>query len=253
MFSPLLAFVCFASVAASDLMAFGDSWGTTGAPELARLAARKNFSFSDESTPGTTATFWARFPNSLKNKVDDAPDTKVIWHTIGGNDFIIKRQTGNPLPASEIVDNILADAATYLDPLFAAYPNMTVVGFGYEIFSWGTLEEEGRACNDQAEGIFGPECTADGLDKKCANEMWLNLHDVHRTLADKYTNYFTAEIMGTLQTAGGVPGASVGSPNLEEFSSPVYFEGGGCIHANDKGYYEIFDQLYNVFLQYNLV
>ena len=42
---------------------------------------------------------------------------------------------------------------------------------------WGTLEEEGQACDKQAERIFGPDCTADGLDKVCANEMWLNLHE----------------------------------------------------------------------------
>lgn len=235
----------------AELMAFGDSWGTTGAAELRNLGQRKGFTVDDQSIPGTTAAFWARRADALKEKVDDAPDTRVIWFTLGGNDFITKRQTMTPLPVEEIISSAFNDTQTVLDPLFEAYPDMIVVGFGYEIFSWGTAEEEGRACNQIAEGLFFPDCEdADGgLDKTCANELWLGLHGLHGLLADQYPeNYKRAEIIGALQSASGVPGAEIGQPVTSEFSDPMYFAGGGCIHANDLGYEVIFSALYDTVL-----
>lgn len=242
----LAATALLGGASGAELMAFGDSWGTTGAAELTKLGERENFTVDNQAIPGTTAAFWARRPDALKEKVDDAPDTRVIWFTLGGNDYITKRQTNTPMPVETIIESAYNDSQAVLDPLFKAYPDIVVVGFGYEIFAW-----EDGACSTIAEGLFFPDCEdADGgLDKTCANELWLGLHGLHGMLADRYPeNYKRAEIIGALQAASGVPGAGIGQPVISEFSDPKYFTGGGCIHANDLGYEVIFSALYDTVL-----
>ena len=39
---------------------------------------------------------------------------------------------------------------------------------------------------------------------------------------------------------------------MDEFSPSEYYRGGGCIHANDKGYAEVFKAHWDLFLQHHL-
>ena len=54
------------------------------------------------------------------------------------------------------------------------------------------------------------------------------------------------DLVGTLQAAGGVKGASTGHPVLSQ-PSPASLLEGNCIHANSKGFTAIFDALWDVY------
>ena len=123
-----------------------------------------------------------------------------------------------------------------------------------DILGYGSLLEEGLPCNLLGQALYFPDCTngLSGLNKTCANEQFMTLQVAHRKLAEIYPNYFAAEIIGATQVGGGVEGAEVGNPNMAEFSPSYLYRGGGCIHANDEGYYHIFEALYDKFLQFHI-
>lgn len=59
-------------------------------------------------------------------------------------------------------------------------------------------------------------------------------------------NHTAVNLIGSLQAAGGVEGASVGHPVLSQ-PSPASLLQGNCIHANDKGFTAIFENLYALY------
>ena len=86
----------------------------------------------NQAIGGTTARFWATIPNSLSNAVDENPDCKWVWLSIGGNDGIYGLALGRPI--EEVVEEAVNNTRKFLDPLFKNHPNVRVVQFGYFFF-----------------------------------------------------------------------------------------------------------------------
>ena len=126
----------------------------------------------------------------------------------------------------------------FLDPLFAAHPDVKVVQFGYTVLGYGNIRDEFLPCNLLAPAMY-TSCVDgfNGVNKTCANEEFLSLQLAVEQLSVIYPdNHVSVNIAGALQVAGGVESARIDSPNMGEFSPSEFFRGGGCIHANDAGY-----------------
>lgn len=74
---------------------------------------------------GTTAAGWARDKMALKEAVDNNPDAKYVWLTIGGNDSMPKLLSNTPIQS--ILDQLNVDSKIFLDELFKAHPHIKVV------------------------------------------------------------------------------------------------------------------------------
>ena len=59
----------------------------------------------------------------------------------------------------------------------------------------------------------------------------------------EYPNLKALDLVGTLQKAGGIPGADIGKPVWNK-NSPKEFMDVSCIHLNYEGYTFIFEALY---------
>jgi lysophospholipase L1-like esterase len=241
-----LPLLCCA-VQAADIIVFGDSWGTYGAVSFDKMAANHGLTVSNVAVSGSTAAEWAADPLSLKKVVDDNPDAKFVWLTIGGNDARPKMELG--LPIVEIVKAVLVDIQTFLDPYLKAYPSLKLVTFGYDVLFWGYL-----MCQGTGEKMFKPYCgPKTGADYiTCANQLFYAIQfQCTDVLARNYPNQvFSPNLLGSWQTAGGVPGAGIGKP-IDSVFSPNEFTGPTklCLHANDKGYDVIFTNLWDLFFK----
>ena len=72
------------------------------------------------------------------------------------------------------------------------------------------------------------------------------MEKVARTLpAGNKGRYTVVDLQGTLQKAGGVPGAAVGRPNNTAFSPSRFMA--DCIHANNEGFGLIFAALWDAY------
>lgn len=238
----VVALTCLAH--AEDVIVFGDSWGTEGATSFKNMMSSHNMTVKFHAIGGTTAEFWARTPNVLKNLVDKTPDAKYIWVTIGGNDAAPMLEEG--LPVDEITSKVLGWCEIFYDPLFEAHPDIKVVQFGYDILFWDyvldgcvlTANQIFKRCGKHSEANF----------TICANNLFYNLQHAVETLASKYEQLTSVNLLGSMQAAGNVPNATVGKPNSNyfspnEFTGPTRF----CLHANDKGFDAVFANLWDLY------
>jgi len=238
--------LCCAAQAA-DIIVFGDSWGTYGAVSFQNMATSHGLTVSNVAVSGSTAAEWAADPLSLKRVVDDNPDAKFVWLTIGGNDARPKMEKG--IPIAQIVKEVLVDIQTFLTPYLTAYPRLKLVTFGYDVLFWGYL-----MCQGTGEKMFMPYCGPKSGPNyiTCANQLFYAIQfQCTDVLALNYPNQvFSPNLLGSWQAAGGVPGAGIGKP-VDSVFSPNEFTGPTklCLHANDKGYDVIFANLWNLFFQ----
>jgi lysophospholipase L1-like esterase len=245
MFKSLCVASMVAAASAADIVVFGDSWGTFGRNQFRDRAAQDGLTVDNRAIGGTTANYWSRDVN--KNKLRDAvrenPDAKFVWLTIGGNDAIPKMAAR--VPREEIIQQVVNDTLTFIDPMLNEFPNVAIVGFGYEQLFWNT-----RSCTSLAQQIFW-ECPGNPVQPACANEIQMSLQDaVERTQAARPGRYFAVNLYGAMQVDAGVAGASVGSPNVNQYSSSVYQN--DCIHLNSAGYTVVFDALWDEFFSKRL-
>lgn len=187
---------------------------------------------------GTTAAFWARTPNRLRDFVRENEDAKFVWLTIGGNDALPKMAAR--VPIEEIIQTAVNDTKTFLDPLFADNDDIVVVGFGYEQLDWTA-----PACAIMARAIFW-ECEGGANNPVCVNQIQFNLQEAMDRLEAIYPGKFYSEnLYGSMQVAAGVSGASVGNPVLTQYADAEYMN--DCIHLNSAGYTIVFDALWDEF------
>jgi lysophospholipase L1-like esterase len=186
---------------------------------------------------GTTAGFWARTPNVLRNAVRDNADAKFVWLTIGGNDALPKMALRQPV--EQIIQTFVNDTQTFLDPLFADNANIVVVGFGYEQLDWTAL-----GCQAISTAVFW-ECDGFPRDPVCVNQLQFNLQIAMDRLAEIYPRFYSVNLYGSLQVAAGVNGASIGNPVLTQYADAKYMN--DCIHLNKDGYTIVFDALWDEF------
>jgi len=231
---------------AKDIVVFGDSWGTEGAPSFDKMASAHNLTVDNHAVAGSTAQQWAFTPNKLTNWVEGNPDAKYVWITIGGNDAAPALERGEAVDT--IVEHVKGWVRKFVDPLFKRVPNIKVVAFGYDILFWDYFE-----CIGMANQIFG-RCGKHGQANFtfCANDLFFNVQRAWEELSVEYTakgfSLTSPNLLGSFQAAGGVEGASVGKPNNNDFS-PNKFTGPTrfCLHANDEGFSHIFSNLWDVY------
>lgn len=116
---------------------------------------------------GTTAEYWARNPDSLLKRVQANPDCKWVWLSIGGNDGIYGLSDGEPI--EEVIARTINNTQVFLDPLFAALPNIQVVQFGYDIVDFG----HSTSCRNLGDDLF-PWCSTTACKN---NEMFKLQYD----------------------------------------------------------------------------
>jgi len=232
---------------AADIIVFGDSWGTYGAASFEKMARSHGLTVDNVAVSGSTAADWAADPTSLKRVADDNPDAKYVWLTIGGNDARPKMEKG--IPIAQIVKEVLVDIKIFLDPYLEAHPTLKMVTFGYDVLFWSYA-----MCQGTGEKMFRPYCGPKGGANyvTCANQLFYAIQfQCTDVLAQNYPGQvFSPNLLGSFQTAGGVPGAGIGKP-VDSVFSPVQFTGPTklCLHANDKGYDVIFANLWDLFFK----
>lgn len=234
--------VCFGA----DLVVFGDSWGTEGAPALKKMCAAHNLTISNHAVAGSTAQEWALVPNKLTQWVQQNPDAKYVWITIGGNDAAPMLQDGDSIDV--ITAKVSGWIKAFVDPLFAAVPKIKVVSFGYDILFWGYFE-----CIGEGDEIFARCGThTNKTFIPCANQLFYHIQDTLEGLEKEYTakgfSFTSPRMLGSLQAAAKIPGAKIGTPN-DAFFSPNQYTGVSrlCLHANDEGFGIIFNNLWDIY------
>jgi len=234
----LLLVLAAVTANAAKLIVFGDSWGTEGKRSLDKVLGHEhNITIDNVAVGGTTTKTWAAKPTFLRDTVAKNPDAKWVWLTIGGNDAKDELPRGTPI--AQLVSECINRTKIFLDPLFAAFPNIRVVQFGYDILTFS----KGIICPALGEIVL-PKCK---LNATCINTNFLQLQTGYVESLNKfYPNHDSLNILGTMQAAGGVPGASVGHPNLSRYS-PDNLMQTNCIHPNDAGFEFIFKQLWTMY------
>lgn len=234
-----LALMACTVVNAAQLIVFGDSWGTEGAASLqAVLGDQHGITIDNVAVSGSTAAEWAQQPNFLRDTVAQNPDAKWVWITLGGNDAKNELPFGVTIPT--VVEQCINNTQIILDPLFAAYPNIQVIQFGYDILTFS----KGFLCPIFGEAIF-PACQ---LNTTCINTQFTHLQtDYVEGMSKIYpNNHHSVDLRGTMQAAEGIPGASIGHPNLAYYSPDDLMQD-NCIHPNDKGFVYIFNALWDLY------
>lgn len=238
------------TASATALLAFGDSWAWLGYDQLRDVFGSHGIDTALEAIPGTPAAYWADIePHALVNAVDKA-NASHVYLSIGGNEFL----EGLPLKINilEIYAEMMRATGKIIDTLVAARPHVHVYHFGYEILNWegsaycrgfGDLELKGDP------PLFCPDST----NVTCMTHIqatWLQANFVD-LLARKYSSnphYHGLNLLGTLQVAGGVPGAEVGAPNWGRYSPAQYVRSEakldwGCVHLTPDGYTALYTEL----------
>ena len=234
---------------ASRLIVAGDSWGAYGGNDLQVVLTEhgSNLTVSNFAIGGTTAEFWSRIPNFLSDLVDEYPDTEYIWLSIGGNDVIdymsiCTLTNGIDTCVNEILPITLTNTRSFLDPLFKNHPTVKVIQFGYDIVNF----QMNGFCK-----ILGTDILHGCLDRpSCINPQMVKIQYLYvNNLTMYYDNHFALDLLGSLQTAGGIPYAYLTHPNLDEWS-PADLMMSNCIHpttGDNGGFQIIFNNMWDVF------
>ena len=231
----------------SKVLSFGDSWTYLGEAQLGKVLDRWGVKLSTEGIPGAPAEFWSLVaPNKLKKEVARTGAQAVVL-SVGGDDFLEGLPLG--LDKDKLLAEMLNSTAIILDALFAAHPDVHVYQWGYEILDWKASE----FCEGFGDSELKSCCCPRGWkDATCMNTYardYLQIKYVG-ALAERYAaqNYHGLNLLGTLQAAGGVPGASVGQPVLSEYSPPgsVINASGdpwACVHLTATGFHTMYVEL----------
>jgi len=230
----------WATTEAAQLVVFGDSWGTEGAASLNQVFGKQhNITIDNVAVGGTTAAEWAARPNYLRDIVARNPDARWVWLTIGGNDAQFELPMG--VPIERVLQELINRTSTFLTPLFKANPNIRVVQFGYDILTFS----KGLICPIMG-GFVLPACK---LNTTCINTQFIRLqHEYVENMDKLFPRHNSVDLLGTLQTAGHIPGASIGHPNLDHYS-PDNLMQDNCIHPNDQGFVYIFNALWDLYFK----
>lgn len=250
--------VCAASASVSaaaspKILLVGDSWAEKAGTPLAKVLEKHQSPLEvvNKGIGGSTAKQWAENKNSVKTLVDlhGGKDVEFVWVSVGGND------AQDELPGCQIaggskdecvqkcIDNLMVETKKFLDPVVEAYPDIKIFQFGYDILNFGQNLE----CIAMGTALF-PSCHDNA---ECINTEFVKIqHDYVEVLSQNYTQHTALNILGTLQHAGHDQAASVGNPDLKNWSPKNLMED-NCIHASQTGFGIIFEQIYSMYLEGN--
>jgi len=231
---------------AAQILLAGDSW-TGGSRQFIDVFSRNGDprSISNIGAGGSTCRGWAQ--GTLLNRLTSAvraSDVEQVWMICGGNDAMSELLFCTPQDTcvDNMINNMRTNMKTFIEASRAANPNVKIVGFGYDLFPFGAIH-----CNLISLGLF-PDC---GGEASCVNNVFSKFQWLYNELAETYDNFESVDIRGALQASQGIPGASVGNPNLDEFSPFDTFQI-DCIHPNSGGYDIIFSAFYEEYWRNNL-
>jgi|TARA_B110000208_G_C11657980_1_gene390527 lysophospholipase L1-like esterase len=250
MFVPL--FIAFHQTLAADIIIFGDSWASEGAAPFAKMLKDKGSALTSfgVGVSGTTAADWAKQPNAMRDAVRShgGDAVKYVWLTICGNDAkdtLPLCLEGKDKCIAKVVAQCTADALKFVAPALAAYPNLRVVQFGYDILGFG----KNLVCEALAVALI-PGCAG---NTTCFNSEFIKLQSDY---VDKFaaalpsglgSRFDAVRLLGTLQASEHVGAASIGRPDLAKFS-PNDLMQENCIHpTTQKGFGVVFDALYDLY------
>ncbi|ETO28241.1 hypothetical protein RFI_08889 [Reticulomyxa filosa] len=246
------------------LLVAGDSWGAYGGTPLQEVLTQhgSNLTVKNYAIGGTTTTFWARDPNILSQLVDDNPGTEYIWLSLGGNDVLDYMPTCTlDYPVDQCINmllpEVIANTRKILDPLFLNHPEVQVIQFGYDIINFAKNAlckligfDEVRACFDRPECMMSPPPFFLKKKKKkiCLNPQMVKIQYLYVDNMTSYypeSQYFAANMLGSLQASEDIPGSSLEHPNLD-YWSPADLIMDNCIHPTiDGGFPVIFNNLWD--------
>eukprot|EP00995_Heteronema_vittatum_P000420 NODE_1055_length_1081_cov_260.770349_g736_i0.p1 GENE.NODE_1055_length_1081_cov_260.770349_g736_i0~~NODE_1055_length_1081_cov_260.770349_g736_i0.p1 ORF type:complete len:279 (+),score=129.77 NODE_1055_length_1081_cov_260.770349_g736_i0:60-839(+) len=246
----VLCLICQTLAIKNRILIAGDSWGTEGAFPFLEMLRRHNASLGvvNVARGGTTSDNWAgELLPTLLSAIENNPDLEVMWFTIGGND------ARNRLPicallggssdkcVAELQAHCLANIEGKIMPaVWAKNPKLRVVGFGYDLMGFGKLP----LCPIEALAIF-PHCEDSPV---CVNTQFIKIQTVWDMMSKKYPLVDTVNLLGSLQAAAHMPGASVGHPNLAHYSPDDLMQS-NCIHPTPTGFGYVFDNFWNLYIK----
>lgn len=228
-------------VDAASFIALGDSWGTYGREGLEIAAAANNITVDNICESGTTTADWAK--DAYLVKVEDALERNPLaTHLMiinGGNDA----QAQLPLNGNmdDVVASCIENESRTLNAIFAKRPDLKVVRFGYDVFSW----DKSIVCRTLATALLSGEnpCVGGPQNISCLNNYQQRLHYEFSDQMDKlYEGVTSLNLLGTLQAADGLAGASIGSPNNDFYTAGNYFRS-DCIHLTTPGFEIVYTAL----------
>jgi len=137
------------------------------------------------------------------------------------------------------VAEVTARTQLFLEPLFNDNANIRVVQFGYDILTFS----KGILCPVLGSLVFH-HCAG---NITCVNTDFIQMQYQYVDGLDKlYDRHDSVNLLGTVQAAGGVPGASTGHPNLAYYS-PDDLMLDNCIHPNDQGFTDVFAKFWELY------
>ena len=206
---------------------------------------------------GTTACQWAgvgqgealvEAARELFPSLSDGPD--YVWYTLGGNDLvdhsyvncsINAKSVDEQLKCLEAVSKVI-DKCTdlMLETYWKKFPKSVVVQCGYDL----PCEEGG--CIPQPRNPF---C---GTNVTCMNLGAVYFQHIQvdgRKARYPASQYVGLDVLGTVQMAGGVPGAAVGKPVLDKGSPCDLMT--GCVHPiyNKSGAIAISEAFWDLYFK----
>jgi hypothetical protein len=223
----------------TTVLVFGDSWGSFGPSyhEIQATFDRHNVSATVKSAAkgGTRACQWASDPTSLLQAAQDLFPTdgpEFVWYTLGGNDLVdsdfLKCSAGAKTDAQNMAcfanntAKVTKCTELLFDQFIAKFPEAKIMQCGYD---FPCLE---GSCGGPHGGGFSRNPYCNG-DIACANKFtvrWQGL--LLDPLTAKYPQYTGLNILGAVQKAGGVAGAEVGKPVMDQGSPCNLMK--SCVH-----------------------
>jgi len=212
-----------------SLLVFGDSWGAGGPKNgpswriVQDMFDKRGIGATvrNSTKGGMKACETAADPLSLATEAerhfpDGGPD--FVWYSLGGNDVDNNTMWNCTINAQSLDDyvaciktqmkDVIDCTTTLFKKLWAKFPKTKVMQCGYDIPCM-----DGGCYQDFAMGVF-PYC---GHSVTCYNTMMVALQPMLMgKLSAAYPNSYTGiNLLGTVQKAGGVTGAAVGSPVMD--------------------------------------
>jgi len=226
---------------------FGDSWAWLGQHELGNALRPYGAKLHTYAIPGAPVVFFAvTEPKALSRMIAERNCTHVVL-SVGGDDFleIEPRKGADP---DVILAEMLANTDIILDKLFKEHPTVKVYQFGYEIMDWPASSY----CSGYGYNLLHKVCPLGVTDVECCNKKFI--HYIQTGYVDvlgvRYAGkhpYHAINLLGTLQHAGGVPGAEVGRPVLSKYSPSKYVikaaDPLGCVHLTPPGFNLVYKEL----------
>lgn len=240
----LAACMLLAGAHGEQILLAGDSW--TGGGSVFQEVFRRHGdtrSIRNIGVGGSTCQSWAGEGlfgqlNRLLTAVRE-PDVEHVWFICGGNDALSDLLLCTPQDecVARLIAKSIDNVRSIITAVREANPRVRISGFGYDLFPFGALH-----CNAISLGLF-PACLGQA---SCVNPEFYKIQGIWDQMAREFDTVDSTNILGAIQASEGVPGASIGHPNDNEFS-PFSKYAIDCIHPNRDGYDVIFEAYYNAY------